>query len=173
LETAIARIERSEGFMAAIFLDLDGFKHVNDSLGHGLGDELLVEVARRLREAVRPSDTVARLGGDEFVVLAEDLASREDAFALATRLRMSLATPFERAELKLSLSASIGVAVENQPDANPETLLRRADMAMYQAKTLGRDRIEFFEPDDRQMDGTGRDPSPLAARRQRASTPAT
>jgi predicted signal transduction protein with EAL and GGDEF domain len=86
---------------------------------------------------------------------------------------MSLATPFERAELKLSLSASIGVAVENQPDANPETLLRRADMAMYQAKTLGRDRIEFFDPDVRQMDGTGGDPSPRAARYQRASTPAT
>ncbi|MEA2579340.1 MAG: hypothetical protein QOE83_232 [Actinomycetota bacterium] len=145
LELALARARRAEGMVAVIFLDLDGFKHVNDGLGHDVGDQLLGQAAVRLSEAVRPTDTVARFGGDEFVVLADDVGSHEGARALAERLRISLATPFHLAGQEVFVSASLGIAIADEPDVSPEALLQHADAAMYRAKDAGRDRVEFFD----------------------------
>jgi diguanylate cyclase (GGDEF)-like protein len=145
LEFALARARRAEGIVAVIFLDLDGFKQVNDGLGHDVGDHLLEQAAIRLTEAVRPTDTVARFGGDEFVVLAEDVGSYEGAHALAERLRTSLAEPFHLGRQEVFISASLGVAFADEPDASPEVLLQHADAAMYRAKEAGRDRVDFFD----------------------------
>jgi diguanylate cyclase (GGDEF)-like protein len=145
LEVALARARRTEGIVAVIFLDLDGFKHVNDGLGHDVGDQLLGQAAGRLSAAVRPADTVARFGGDEFVILAEDVGSYEDARSLADRLRISLAGPFHLAGQEVFVSASVGIALADEPDMSAEVLIKHADAAMYRAKDAGRDRIEFFD----------------------------
>lgn len=141
---ALARLERDDGFAAVLFLDLDGFKIINDSLGHSLGDELLRGVAERLRATARSADTVARLGGDEFVVLCEALTDPNEAMALAERLIQGLAAPFEIGGHRLFVSASIGVATT--PTTDPNAILRDADAAMYQAKKAGRNRCVAFTP---------------------------
>ncbi|MGZ4644858.1 MAG: putative bifunctional diguanylate cyclase/phosphodiesterase [Blastococcus sp.] len=130
---------------ALLVLDLDGFKTVNDSLGHQLGDALLCQVAGRLVEQVRPGDTVGRLGGDQFVVLAGDCDSNEAA-ALGFRLQASFATPFESSGITVPLSASIGVAVSRDGIRDPHQLLSDADAAMFAAKSSGRDRVHLFSP---------------------------
>jgi diguanylate cyclase (GGDEF)-like protein len=129
---------------AVLFLDLDRFKIVNDSLGHLVGDHLLVEVARRLEGALRPGDTVARLGGDEFTVLLEDLADRPEAEAVADRMLATLTEPFEVEERELYLSASIGIAMA-VPGAQPGEVIRDADAAMYRAKAEGKGRHAMFD----------------------------
>ncbi|MHB1511050.1 MAG: bifunctional diguanylate cyclase/phosphodiesterase [Acidimicrobiales bacterium] len=139
---ALARLERQDGVAAVLFLDLDGFKLVNDSLGHALGDELLKRVADRLRAAARSADSVARLGGDEFVVLCENLFDATEAMPLAERLLQGLATPFDIDGHQLFVSASIGVATS--PAGDPDAILRDADAAMYQAKKSGRNRCAAF-----------------------------
>ncbi|MHB2023884.1 MAG: putative bifunctional diguanylate cyclase/phosphodiesterase [Mycobacteriales bacterium] len=141
---ALARLEREAGVAAVLFLDLDGFKLVNDSLGHATGDDLLQEVAQRLRAAARSADSVARLGGDEFVVLCENLSDATEATALAERLLRSLATPFDISGHKLFITASIGVATT--PAKDSDTILRDGDAAMYQAKNSGRNRWALFSP---------------------------
>jgi diguanylate cyclase (GGDEF)-like protein len=144
---ALAQSERRPGAgVAVIFMDLDRFKEVNDSLGHQAGDELLIAVSRRLNQAVRPSDTVARFGGDEFVVLVGDVTSIADAAQLADRLSTVLTEPFELASHRVGATASIGVAMTSDAAASPENLIRQADAAMYRAKEHGRNRVELFDP---------------------------
>ena len=145
LTHAMARQERAKRSLAVVFLDLDDFKTVNDSLGHVAGDQLLTAVAERLRGVMRPEDTVARFGGDEFAILVED-TSREAARRVAERVLAALRSPFELQGKQVYVRGSAGVAV-TLPGATPaEDLLRHADLAMYTAKSRGKGRIEFFEP---------------------------
>ena len=155
---ALARQARATGTVGLLFVDLDQFKAVNDSLGHAAGDQVLAQVADRLRRAVRDADTVARLGGDEFVIVAEYLTGAGAAVDLADRIRSGLADPITVCGLDIVVTASIGVALADPPAGSaagrrsddrgraardpapdPETLLHDADMAMYQAKARGRD----------------------------------
>ena len=142
LEHALAVAERSGDQVAVLFLDLDQFKMVNDASGHQVGDQLLVLVAERLCEAVRPGDTVARFGGDEFVLLCEQ-ADAETASAVADRVLDSLSEPFDLSGQRVYATASLGVAVS--PPADATTLLRQADAAMYEAKSHGRGRVQRFD----------------------------
>ena len=143
LERALARVERRPWLVALLFLDLDGFKPVNDRLGHEAGDELLRVVAGRLRDALRPADTVARFGGDEFAMLCEDLADEDDACALAERVGTVIAEPVTIEGATVTVTASIGVALARGPGTDPGTLLRIADQAMYQAKERGKGTFEL------------------------------
>jgi diguanylate cyclase (GGDEF)-like protein/PAS domain S-box-containing protein len=151
LAQAVARVTRTgpaHPRIALLFLDLDHFKNVNDSLGHRAGDEVLCQVADRLRAAVRPADTVGRFGGDEFVVLCEDVEDEAMARVIAARLAEAFAAPFRAGGDDHVLGASIGVALmDTGTDAvlDPDALLRDADAAMYRAKEAGRSRIEVFD----------------------------
>jgi diguanylate cyclase (GGDEF)-like protein len=140
---ALARAEREEDPVGVLFCDLDGFKTVNDSLGHRTGDRLLVLVAERLAERLQPGDTIARVGGDEFAVLLEELREPGDAARAAQRLLDALEAPFELREREFFVSTSIGIAA-GKGDA--ETLLRDADLAMYRAKSRGKGRYAVYEP---------------------------
>ena len=142
---AITRLHRSHGLVALLFIDLDRFKAINDNLGHAVGDHLLVSVSERLAEMMRDSDTIARMGGDEFVVLAEDLESDSEALAVAERVVHALEEPFEVGSTEVAMLASVGVSVSHDPEANPEDLLREADVAMYRAKRAGGRRLELFD----------------------------
>jgi diguanylate cyclase (GGDEF)-like protein len=145
LALALARLRRNQASVAVHFIDLDNFKVVNDSLGHGAGDTLLVELATRLRSAIRPSDTIARFGGDEFVVLCEDISDARGAVAVGQRIVDAASVPFMLAGREMFVSASVGVALALDGDSTPETLLRDADVAMYRAKERGRGRVEVFD----------------------------
>jgi diguanylate cyclase len=140
---ALARVDRREQVLALVFIDLDGFKDVNDSLGHAAGDQLLRLVADRLRCCVRSADTAARLGGDEFAVLLEDLANSEQASMVAARIVESLSAPFVVHGHDVTISASVGIAL-NSPGDDVESLIRNADVAMYTVKQNGRGRYEFY-----------------------------
>lgn len=146
LTQAILRTERRKLTTAVLFLDLDRFKVVNDSLGHEAGDHLLMQMARRLRSCLRPEDTVARLGGDEFVVLFEDLASANDGMRVAERIAESLAEPFPIDNQEVFTTCSMGLAVCTLADTSPSELVRDAEVAMYRAKAQGEGRIEIFDP---------------------------
>jgi diguanylate cyclase (GGDEF)-like protein len=135
-----ARGEAADGHVVVMFVDLDGFKAVNDRLGHGAGDELLMQVARRLRSELRGSDTVARLGGDEFTVLCEGVPDEAAAMTLAVRMGAAVAEPMMLADGPAAVSAAVGVAIAGAGDHDGATLLRRADAAMYDAKRGGRGR---------------------------------
>ena len=134
LTVALARLGRQGTAVGVLFIDLDGFKEVNDVHGHQVGDELLVHVAGRLRREVRDGDTVARYGGDEFVVLCEDLLRVEAAQPLAERLAEAVAKPVSTGERLLVVHASIGVVVEQNPSTSAEALVKRADAEMYRVK---------------------------------------
>ena len=147
LKQAIALAERDRRQLSVCFLDLDGFKHVNDELGHAAGDELLKTVAQRLASGLRAGDTVARIGGDEFVLV---LSPREDAAeisAMLERVRRELALPIELLDGShaVTITASIGVTCYPKDGATPEALLHNADRAMYQAKRSGRNRVCFYD----------------------------
>lgn len=142
---AVARLRRSHGLVAILFIDLDRFKQVNDKLGHAVGDHLLISVSERLAEMLRDSDTVARLGGDEFVILAEDLESDAEALAVAERVLHSLEEPFVIGSAEVTMFASVGVSVSHDFKDDPEDLLREADVAMYRAKGAGGHRLELFD----------------------------
>jgi len=140
LRQAVALAARTASMLAVAYLDLDGFKAVNDRFGHACGDELLIRVARRMTGAVRSCDAVARLGGDEFVVLLQNLANRDDSSRLLDRLRAACADAVGTGAMQARVSASIGVAffpAHGHVDA--DVLLQRADQAMYQAKLDGKD----------------------------------
>jgi diguanylate cyclase (GGDEF)-like protein/PAS domain S-box-containing protein len=141
---ALARLRRSGGLAAAVFLDLDDFKQVNDGLGHAAGDQLLQAVAGRIRETVRAQDTPARLGGDEFAVLLEDLECEDEARAVAERIGHAIAQPLAVAGRRITPAASIGVASARPTDSHDD-LLRNADVAMYAAKQQGKARVAVFE----------------------------
>ncbi len=127
-----------------LFLDLDRFKLVNDSLGHHVGDRLLVAVARRLESALRPGDTVARLGGDEFTILLDDVCDAREATVIAERVQQTLQDPFHLDGRELVVAASIGIALAD-PDAAPPDVMRDADVAMYRAKAEGKGRHAVFD----------------------------
>jgi diguanylate cyclase (GGDEF)-like protein/PAS domain S-box-containing protein len=131
---------------AALYVDLDGFKEVNDRFGHTIGDDLLCNVASRLRAAIRSIDTVARVGGDEFVVICRDLESTDEAVAIATRVRETIERPFGLTVGPVRIDSSIGIAFGRTPDA--DSLLARADQALYRAKRNGRGRIEITYEDE-------------------------
>ncbi len=145
LEVALTRLGRRPGLVAVLFLDLDGFKWVNDSLGHDAGDAVLVEVARRLDVVLRPYDTAARHGGDEFLIVTETEHGAEDVSLLAERIRTVLAEPIVVNATDVHVSASIGVAYTDSAGASAAGLLRDADAAMYRAKGAGKDRLAFFD----------------------------
>lgn len=148
LDLALARARRESTPVALLFIDLDRFKDVNDTHGHDAGDAVLVEVADRMAQVLRPSDTVARLGGDEFVVLCEDLAGDLDAATIAERLLAAIEnTSVAVGDTEVGVSASIGIAVSNGGAHAPDgpALLQRSDVAMYRAKKAGRSRIEIFD----------------------------
>jgi diguanylate cyclase (GGDEF)-like protein/PAS domain S-box-containing protein len=144
LALAQARLRRRPASLAVLFADVDRFKLVNDSLGHDAGDRLLVVLARRLREVLRPGDTLARFGGDEFAVLCEDVGP-EDVAGIAGRIMDALIEPFAVGADEVFVSMSVGVALSEDADARPQALLRDADAAMYLAKDRGRARVEVFD----------------------------
>jgi len=144
LEHALARAQREQGLLAVLFLDLDRFKHINDSMGHVTGDRLLVEVARRLRGTLRSEDTVARMGGDEFIVLTETLRHEEDAAQLAQKLLQALAAPYRIDQNEFYVTCSIGISLYPRDGADAQTMVRNADAAMYRAKAVGRNAYEFY-----------------------------
>jgi diguanylate cyclase (GGDEF)-like protein/PAS domain S-box-containing protein len=151
---ALTRLHRSRGVVALLFIDLDRFKAVNDNLGHDVGDNLLISVSGRLAELTRDSDTVARLGGDEFVILAEDIESDAEALALAERVLHAMEEPFSVGSAEVSLLASVGVSVTHDPETDPESMLREADVAMYRAKRAGGRGLELFDETLRREVGT-------------------
>jgi len=144
LEQAVALAQRDGTNMALMFLDLDGFKPVNDTFGHTVGDLLLQEAARRMRECVRASDTVGRTGGDEFVVLLHRIEDEPDALTVAEKIRQALCRPFELAGQRLEISCSIGIAIYPEHGTDEKELSRAADTAMYCAKQEGRNRVRLF-----------------------------
>lgn len=145
LHQAIAQAQRTNRLLAVCYLDLDGFKPINDTWGHAVGDRLLVDAAGRLTDSVRAGDTVSRLGGDEFVVLLGNLAHIDECEVALERIREALCQPFVMAEGAAHLSASIGVTLYPMDGADPDTLIRHADQAMYIAKQGGRNRFALFD----------------------------
>jgi diguanylate cyclase (GGDEF)-like protein/PAS domain S-box-containing protein len=145
VEHALARRAERGGSVAVLFVDLDDFKTVNDSLGHAAGDQLLVAVSERLKSLLRMGDTAARLGGDEFAVLLDDAVDPEHITGVARRLQEALASPFEIDGRIVQVSASLGIAIDDDHAASAEILLRNADVAMYLAKERGKARYEVFE----------------------------
>lgn len=142
---AIAHAERQEQLLLVCFMDLDGFKAVNDQHGHDLGDKLLIEVARRLINVVRGADTVSRLGGDEFVLLLGEISTMDEVDILLTRILEEMARPYVIGKETLAISASIGATIFPFDSNDTDTLLRHADQAMYQAKQNGRNRFHLFD----------------------------
>ncbi len=142
---ALVRTERRADYVAVLFLDLDRFKVVNDSLGHGVGDHLLIEVGQRLKACVRPEDTVARLGGDEFGIMLEGLTGVTGATYVAERITEQFEQPFVVDGREVFITGSIGIALSPSPQTQPEQLLRYADLAMYQAKHRGEARYAVHD----------------------------
>ena len=150
LQHAVNRLSRQQSqFLAVLYLDLNGFKEVNDSLGHLAGDLLLIEVARRLNGVVRSNDVVSRLGGDEFVILLEEIDSPEQSLEIASRIHKALADSFSIESRQVTVSTSIGIAFHSAKDnlqGSIETLMENSDMAMYRAKQRGMAQTEIFSP---------------------------
>jgi len=167
LQSAIARAQRSAARVGLLFLDLDGFKQINDNLGHAVGDQVLRLAADRLASVVRESDSVSRYGGDEFVVLLSEMTSAADAAPIARKILDALAAPAVVGPHPVTLKASIGVAVYPDDGADAVTLIRHADAAMYQAKRRGAGGFEFYQGDGNTdpADIPVVDPMPLAIRR--------
>ncbi|MBI3902559.1 MAG: PAS domain S-box protein [Nitrosomonadales bacterium] len=143
---AIAQTAREQNMMAVCYLDLDGFKLINDTIGHEAGDHVLIEIAKRIKDTIRGGDTVARLGGDEFVVLLLGLEKGEECVATLERLLTSISQPILVKNQLYTLSASIGVSIYPLDDEDPDTLLRHADQAMYVVKQSGKDRFHIYDP---------------------------
>lgn len=147
LNQMILHAQRSEKIGAICFLDLDGFKLINDQHGHEVGDQLLVGVARNLTSALRAHDTLARLGGDEFVLLLSDLDSPHECAVILSRVLQTVRQPVNAGGHVISISASIGVTLYPHDSADPDTLLRHADQTMYLAKQAGKNRYQLFDPE--------------------------
>ena len=147
LQMALRRLERRDSVVAVLFLDLDRFKLINDSVGHVTGDAVLLQLAARLRGYLRPEDTLARLGGDEFAIVVEDMEWADQAMALAQRIVDAGQTPFSVGDERFICTASVGVAVTSDPERGAEGILQEADLALYRAKNRGRNRAEVFDED--------------------------
>jgi diguanylate cyclase (GGDEF)-like protein/PAS domain S-box-containing protein len=141
---AIGRAKREHGHLALLYSDLDGFKHINDSLGHEVGDLLLQQVSQRLLHSVRSVDTVSRQGGDEFVILLPEIRSSSDAVRVADHILQAMREPFQVADTELNVTLSIGIAMYPSDGSDPGVLLKYADAAMYQAKQHGRNQYRFY-----------------------------
>ena len=146
LTTALRHAGRAGDMLAVLFLDLDRFKMINDTLGHTVGDALLVAVSRRLRGSVREDDTVARMGGDEFILILRGLRNSEDAVKPAQKILAAIRPPFHLQGHELHVTASIGISLCPSDGAAPEQLLRNADVALYRAKDAGRNRLQLYNP---------------------------
>ncbi|NQD36693.1 EAL domain-containing protein [Permianibacter sp. IMCC34836] len=144
LHAAVARSQRNSKSLAVLYLDLDGFKRINDTLGHAAGDQLLRRMAERLRRCTRSYDTLARLGGDEFTVILDGLDSPEDAARIAEKILETIVAPLELQGLQIAVSVSIGIATWPDCGDSVDALLQAADLAMYQAKSEGRNQYRFF-----------------------------
>jgi diguanylate cyclase (GGDEF)-like protein len=140
---ALAVVDRHDAMLAILFIDLDQFKLINDRLDHAAGDVVLIEIANRLTGVIRAGDTVARIGGDEFVAIIE-VDDEGDAVCVADRMREAISAPIEVGDRKLSVTASVGLVVTRNQDADPSALLTEADAAMYLAKKAGRDHVQLF-----------------------------
>lgn len=147
LEHSIKQVRRSKSLMALLFIDLDNFKYVNDTYGHDVGDELLVEVANRLKKCVREEDIVARLGGDEFTVILSNLKDNKSASNVAAKIINSLQLPIFVDKHELNISGSIGITVAPEDSMDATELMRHADLAMYRAKAAGRNNSQFYTED--------------------------
>jgi diguanylate cyclase (GGDEF)-like protein/PAS domain S-box-containing protein len=147
LEHSMAYAQRQDRYVAVLFLDLDRFKTINDTRGHARGDELLRQVAKRLRSVVRATDTVARSGGDEFIIVAGDVGGAGDLISVAKSVQSAFATPLKLGTDEVFVSASIGVSVYPRDGTDVDTLIKNADAALYQAKDKGRDNIQYFTVD--------------------------
>ena len=147
LEQALKRVRRSKKSMVLLFLDLDQFKRINDTLGHDAGDELLCIVAQRLRSCVREEDIVCRLGGDEFTILLADVAHADDASIVARKILQSLQDPIDLGAQEVTVSCSIGITIAPEDSMNASVLMRNADLAMYRAKDQGRNNFQYFTDD--------------------------
>lgn len=146
MKQAIARTAREQNMMAVCYLDLDGFKPINDTMGHDAGDRVLIEIAQRIQNTLRGGDTVARLGGDEFVILLLGLDRGEECNIILERMLAVIAEPIGIKEKSFSLSASIGVSIFPLDEEDTDTLLRHADQAMYVAKQSGKNRFHIYDP---------------------------
>ncbi|MBD2293229.1 EAL domain-containing protein [Anabaena sphaerica FACHB-251] len=144
LDQAIEKVVEEQSSLAVMFLDLDRFKMINDTLGHTIGDELLQSVAQRLRDSLRTGDTIARWGGDEFTILLPQITSNEEAAQVAPRILQTLENPFHLHGHELYVSASLGIALFNEHSPNAETLIQHADVALYYAKDKGRNNYQFY-----------------------------
>ena len=144
VEVAIAHCKRQNSRLAILFIDLDNFKNVNDSLGHAQGDTMLVEFVRRVQEVVRDTDTLARLGGDEFVIMAEDISNESSAIYLAERIMSCLETPFNLGGREFYATASMGITIFPHDGSTPGELIKNADLAMYWAKDAGKNRYHLY-----------------------------
>ena len=147
LAQAIASAHRRRTLLAVLFVDVDRFKHINDTLGHAIGDRLLKSIAQRLVACLRGSDTVSRYGGDEFVILLSEVAHAEDAALSANKILAALSTPHHIEHQDLRVTASVGIGVYPDDGTDAETLLRNADLALFNAKASGRSNYQFFQPD--------------------------
>ena len=147
LANAITRARRGDAQLAVLFVDLDRFKHINDSLGHPTGDEVLKRVAQRLKRCIGDRDTVARLSGDEFIVLVEHVANRKDIAQLAERILRTVARPMLLNETELRVTCSVGITLLAADSPDAKSLLANADTALYRAKHRGRNSYQFFTPD--------------------------
>ncbi len=146
LNQALARAQRNRRLVGLLFIDLDGFKAINDNFGHERGDHLLQAVARRLSGSVRHSDTVARVGGDEFTGLMEELTNVQSASGVAEKILASIGKPFQVGDNQILISASIGISIYPIDGGTGEILLRKADIALYRAKAMGKNRYQFHSP---------------------------
>lgn len=146
MNQAIAQASREKNIMAVCYLDLDGFKPINDEFGHNAGDQVLIEIANRIKKLIRGTDTVARLGGDEFVILLQDLHQRNECIVTLERLLESIAKPIAVNGTTCRVSASIGVSLYPLENEDPDTLLRHADHAMYVAKQSGKNCFHVYDP---------------------------
>ncbi|WP_282343311.1 EAL domain-containing protein [Pseudomonas sp. PS02288] len=153
LEAALARNDRNGKYLAVLYLDLDGFKRINDSLGHAAGDEVLKRVADQLQKCLRPYDILARMGGDEFTALLDSLDHPEDAARVAEKLIEAISIRYKVDGMEVTLGASIGIACFPDSGRSVDAMLRAADMAMYEAKRAGRQQYRFFSPE---MNGRAR-----------------
>ncbi|MDF1877137.1 GGDEF domain-containing protein [Sulfurimonas sp. SAG-AH-194-L11] len=147
LKHALQKAKRNGSVFALLFIDLDHFKEINDSLGHAVGDEVLVEVTQRLNEIIRSEDTVSRLGGDEFTIILEDLSQAQDASLVANKIVKSLSESMTFKEQLLYISSSIGISTYPDDGVSAEDLLKYADAAMYKAKDKGRNNFQYYSSD--------------------------